>query len=392
MRFRDAGTLAMLGSRICISRNFGNFASCSLDRIGVHSSALSHTNLFLEHCCCSHAHSARNRSDSWSGAFQKPTFGLAVRVAALYLCVLVVDPPQRLPRRVAAYAGASAEALATLRSDDAVDRVAVLVDAGYFFAAGSALISGTGKQPRHTVTFDATRAADALKSFALAVSGGLALLRIYWYDGASRKTGPSDEHMRLAYADDIKVRLGFLNAAGEQKGVDSLIVTDMVELARNRAITDMVLLSGDEDVRIGVQLVQSFGVRVHLLGIEPCADTQSAYLRQEADSCLEWDASVVGKIISLRADSVAGVVSNSASDTAKLDRVVEQLLGGLGTTKNKAASTYMLVESNKMPRELDGKLLARCRTALGRNLDDASRRYVRSRVRQRVRRLAAQNA
>jgi hypothetical protein len=98
-----------------------------------------------------------------------------------------------------------------------VDRVAVLVDAGYFFAAGSGLVSGSGKQKRDTIIFDEARAADALKSFAQTIIGGLSLLRIYWYDGASRKTGPSAEHVRLAHANDIKVRLGFLNASGEQK-------------------------------------------------------------------------------------------------------------------------------------------------------------------------------
>lgn len=108
-----------------------------------------------------------------------------------------------------------------------MDRVAVLVDAGYFFAAGSALVSGTEKHKRNKIVFDGARAVEALKSFAREVTGGLGLLRIYWYDGASRKTGPTAEHVRLAHADDTKVRLGSLNASGEQKGVDSLIVTDM---------------------------------------------------------------------------------------------------------------------------------------------------------------------
>jgi uncharacterized LabA/DUF88 family protein len=49
-----------------------------------------------------------------------------------------------------------------------------------------------------------------------------------------------------------KVRLGFVNRAGEQKGVDSLIVTDMISPARNRAMADAVLRSGDEDLRVGV--------------------------------------------------------------------------------------------------------------------------------------------
>lgn len=65
----------------------------------------------------------------------------------------------------------------------------------------------------------------------------------------------------------MKVRLGFVNSVGEQKGVDSLIVTDMIALARNRAISDAVLMSGDEDLRVGVQQAQELGVRAGCLGI-----------------------------------------------------------------------------------------------------------------------------
>ena len=67
--------------------------------------------------------------------------------------------------------------------------------------------------------------------------------------------------------DNVKLRLGQLNSAGQQKGVNSLIVTDLMELARNKAISDAVVVTGDEDIRIGVQIAQSHGVRVHLLGI-----------------------------------------------------------------------------------------------------------------------------
>jgi len=275
-----------------------------------------------------------------------------------------------------------------------MDRVAVLIDAGYLFAAGSALVSGAGKQRRSTIIFDGTRAADALKAFAHDVTGGLRLLRIYWYDGASRKTGPSAEHVRLAHANDMKVRLGLLNAAGEQKGVDSLIVTDMVELARNRAVVDVVLMSGDEDVRIGVQLAQGFGVRVHLLGIDPCVGTQSSLLRQEADTCSEWGLSVVGKIISIRSASATAPVArvNDVADAPILNVVVEHMLNELAPAELEGAAKYMLANRNNVPRELDGRLLARCRAALGKDLDDASRRYVRSRMRQRIREVAADAA
>jgi len=279
-----------------------------------------------------------------------------------------------------------------------MDRVAVLVDAGYLFAAGSALVSGAGKQKRNTIIFDGARAIDALKSFTHDITGGLGLLRIYWYDGALRKTGPSAEHVRLAQANDIKVRLGLLNAAGEQKGVDSLIVTDMMELARNRAVTDVVLVSGDEDVRIGVQLAQSFGVRVHLLGIDPCAGTQSSLLRQEADTCSEWDLSIVGKIISLRPAFATAVAmqaaakANDVPDAPTLNAIVEHVLGELVRADVEGAARYILTNRNNVPHELDGKLLARCRAVLGKSLDEATRWHVRSRMRRRIREIANDEA
>ena len=86
----------------------------------------------------------------------------------------------------------------------------------------------------------------------------------------------------------MKLRLGMIAFTGRQKGVDSLIVTDLIELARNHAISDAILLYGDEDVRIGVQIAQSFGMRVHLLGIEPGANNQSRLPRQESDTTTEW--------------------------------------------------------------------------------------------------------
>jgi uncharacterized LabA/DUF88 family protein len=78
-----------------------------------------------------------------------------------------------------------------------------------------------------------------------------------------------------------------VNDRGQQEGVDSLLVADLVALARNRAMTDALLLTGDEDILPGVRQAQEFGVRVHLLGIAPARENQSALLVQEADSIRE---------------------------------------------------------------------------------------------------------
>jgi hypothetical protein len=165
-----------------------------------------------------------------------------------------------------------------------MDRVAVFIDAGYFFAQGSSLLAGK-KTSRGDVSPDFDKILDALEEFATRITK-LPLLRIYWYDGTS--TGPTPHHIALAYKSRVKVRLGFVNTFGQQKGVDSLIVTDMITLARNRCMCDAVLMSGDEDIRVGVQQAQEFGVRVHLLGLTPCRGSQSQFLLQEADTTHEW--------------------------------------------------------------------------------------------------------
>ena len=165
-----------------------------------------------------------------------------------------------------------------------MDRVAVFVDAGYVFAQGSSLLAGR-KLPRAEVSLAHNAAVKAFGDFAAKISGA-PLLRVYWYDGTS--TGPTAQHLTLAHLQDVKVRLGFVNSVGEQKGVDSLIVTDMITLARNRAISDAVLVSGDEDLRVGVQQAHEFGVRVHLIGIKPSRGSQSLFLLQEADTTHEW--------------------------------------------------------------------------------------------------------
>ena len=77
--------------------------------------------------------------------------------------------------------------------------------------------------------------------------------------------------------------------------MDSLIVTDLIELARNHAITDALILSGDGDIKIGVQVAQTFGVRIRLLCIKPARGSQSRNLMMEADACHERDEAKIGE-------------------------------------------------------------------------------------------------
>lgn len=268
-------------------------------------------------------------------------------------------------------------------------RVAVVVDAGYLFAQGSVAITGS-KKPRSALTLDIEKTRDELRALAERKSGA-SLLRIYWYDAPLDSRSPTGQHASIALRDDMKLRLGFMNSRGQQKGVDSLIVTDLIDLARNGALSDALLLSGDEDVRIGVQIAQNFGVRVHLLGIEPSRGSQSRQLLQEADTTSEWDAAVVSRLLSIRSDlseaaaAVTTVVSASSTESeeeivagivvrfvASLDRLVLEELAAL------------LDAAPGVPPEIDGRLLATARSVLGRDLSTEQKRDLRRRLRASV--------
>lgn len=168
-------------------------------------------------------------------------------------------------------------------------RSAIFVDAGYLFAEGGKLIAGR-EVKRHELALDAGRCIASLRELATKLSGGKELLRCYWYDGT--RGVPTAQQRDLAKLADTKLRLGLLNSKGEQKGVDSLIVRDLITLSLNKGITDAVLITGDEDIRTGVIFAQEHGVRVHLMGIPTLGNgdgrashNQSAWLFEEADTC-----------------------------------------------------------------------------------------------------------
>lgn len=75
----------------------------------------------------------------------------------------------------------------------------------------------------------------------------LRLRRVYWYDGAVNGI-PTREQIAIGDLARVKLRLGRITGNG-QKGVDGLIILDLISLARNRAVDVAVLLTGDEDLR-----------------------------------------------------------------------------------------------------------------------------------------------
>lgn len=256
-----------------------------------------------------------------------------------------------------------------------MDRCALLVDAGYFFAAGTEAAFGTPSSRREVRLVDPIRALSDLKQQTTGLCDGVQLLRVYWYDAMP---GPrvSAEQAELAIQPGLKLRLGVLNSVGQQKGVDSLVVTDLIELARNRAITDAVLLSGDEDLRIGVQIAQSYGLRVHLWGAGNTDKNVSRTLRMEADSFDsiddEWFVNSFERTPTREADAddasspwsstLDEVDGETLEETAV--RAAQELLSDFDRRDLDQLVAAFEVGS-AVPREFDGRLIAMTARARG---------------------------
>ena len=153
-----------------------------------------------------------------------------------------------------------------------LSRYAIMVDVGYIYASAGELLFSAATRRDYRV--DADKLIHALTRHAEDQVRG-ELLRIYWYD-AARDRVPTIDQRVIAQMSWVKLRLGNLNARGQQKGVDAQIRADMEALARHRAITDAILVAGDEDMVPAVEAAQAFGVRVHLWGVEPPYGTNQA--------------------------------------------------------------------------------------------------------------------
>ena len=258
-----------------------------------------------------------------------------------------------------------------------MERVAVFVDAGYLFAQGSVAIAGE-KLSRTSLSLDPRRVRDVLVNFARSKAIGCSLLRIYWYDGALPGVYLTSDQARLGEVDDVKLRLGVLSKSGQHRGVDSLLVTDLLELARHRAISDAILVTADVGLRLAVQIAQGLGVRVHLLGIEPSRANQSSALRLEVDTLSEWSRDVIAGFLAVRQGGEAQAVSAVA--IAELEDVPQIMADGLLVSELQPILDYV-EKTRSIPFEIDRQLLASSRNALGRNLNEEEKQYVRAEFR-----------
>ncbi len=187
-----------------------------------------------------------------------------------------------------------------------MDRCVVLVDAGYLLGAAASLLAG--EPARSRITVDHAALIQGLRERAEADTQQ-PLLRIYWFDGAPDRV-PQPEHRRLRVMPRVTVRLGALTRSDgrwAQKGVDAAMHAELTELARNRACSDIVLVTGDGDLLPGLMSAKEHGVAVHLWAVQ-AADgdyNQSEDLVAEADERRVLDRAWITKAV--RAKDTGGV-------------------------------------------------------------------------------------
>ena len=228
-------------------------------------------------------------------------------------------------------------------------RYAVMVDVGYIFAAAGELLLGTSS--RRDFRVDAVPLIDAISKHADELVRG-ELLRVYWYD-AARDRVPTIDQRVIAQLPQIKLRLGNLNARGQQKGVDAQIRADMEALARHRAITDAVLVAGDEDMVPAVEAAQAYGVRVHLWGIEPPYGTnQAERLVWESDTVEILDSAFVRPYFTRQP---ASVVETARPDEPHAGTVPSPAqLFGERVARPYAKSAHHLAPATPLPSTVPG--------------------------------------
>ena len=148
-----------------------------------------------------------------------------------------------------------------------MNRLAILVDAGYLLSQSTQILSNQQSKSRKDLAMlDPQGLISMIIEQSFEALGNRNLLRLYWYDGVSGRL--SADHEALSLLPDVQFRAGTISKSGLQKGVDSKIMADLIELSGNQAISDAVLVTGDGDLVVGIDLAQRRGVRVAVIGIE----------------------------------------------------------------------------------------------------------------------------
>lgn len=223
-----------------------------------------------------------------------------------------------------------------------MQQIAIFIDAEWLLSEAAPLFGGQQPEPDHGA------AVTALRARVRAAVPGARLLRVYWYDAAADDS--------IGRAHDLKLRkLG--------------LASDLAELARNHAISDALILAGDDALADAIALAQAFGVRVHLAGV-----AEAHVLATEADTYAVWG----------RGDLAWLAARPSATSAADFERILEDRLDreieSLSDEDIDSILAYAEFSNGRVPQVHDRPMLSRLGAAAGRTLTEKERETFRKRL------------
>lgn len=256
-----------------------------------------------------------------------------------------------------------------------MERVAIFIDAGYFWGQLSQIVYGEPRN-REDIVLNYEEMRESLLREVEKQFPGYSLLRIYWYDALGMNDLPSRQHKHLGKLDDVKMRYGTRNTYGKQKGVDGLLMADLILLAQNKAITSAVIVSGDADLIPGVTTAQMLGVRVHRMEING-QEASSPALCEEVDRNSEWPLAEIENFTSAASEITApGPTEPGYEEIEDLQTLAETAREFIAQMSDEDRQS--LAGRITIPFELDKKLLFLAKTSLGRLLYPEEKRELRN--------------
>src|SRR6202041_1359267 len=118
-----------------------------------------------------------------------------------------------------------------------------------------------GTRHRESVSWDYAALLQFFGSIARERTG-LPLLRCYWYE-ATVEGRRSADHDTLADLPGVKLRVAKMRP-GRRRGVEGETHRDLTTLARNKAVSDVMVVRAEEDLAQVIADVQDMGLRVRM--------------------------------------------------------------------------------------------------------------------------------
>jgi uncharacterized LabA/DUF88 family protein len=213
-----------------------------------------------------------------------------------------------------------------------VDRCALFVDAGYVLTDGAMAVHGTRR--RESVSWDYAGLLQLFGNLAMERTR-LPLLRCYWYE-ATVEGRRSADHDTLADLPGVKLRVAKMRP-GRREGVEGEIHRDLTTLARNKAVSDVMVVSAEEDLAPVIADVQDMGMRVTLLHIATEGNgTIPRALRQECDDLVEISAAHLRPYVELISGAEPPRPDESEGGSVALRPAMNGSVNGNGRNGNSA--------------------------------------------------------